>query len=65
MFADSKTAQQLTCGATKATKMSACLGESLLVDVVQKLQNGPFTIMIDESNDHGANKVLLSKSYCA
>ena len=57
MFPDSTIAKNMACGATKATKMSGCLGDALLRDVITEIQSKPFCLMIDESNDHDADKV--------
>lgn len=58
MFPDSKICKKMTSGATKTTKISTCLGQSYLDTVIKHLREHPFTLMIDESTDHGADKVL-------
>ena len=57
-FKDSKIADQIACGATKCTMISKCIGDVYVTDAVSNLKENPFTLMIDESNDHGSNKVL-------
>lgn len=58
IFSDSKTAGQMTCSATKCTQIANTVGEEYSTGVVETMRKHPFTLMIDESNDHGADKVL-------
>lgn len=58
VFKDSKVCMQMTCGKTKSTMIAKTLGATYKTDALETMKTRPFTLMIDESNDHGSNKVL-------
>jgi hypothetical protein len=59
-------AKGFACGRTKTTQIvKRAVAPDLLDDVVQICRSQPFTIMCDESNDHGNDKcfVILIKVF--
>ena len=58
IFPDSKIAKSMTCAATKATCIANEIGHTYNKEVIAHMKATPFTLMIDESNDHGSDKVL-------
>ena len=66
MFTNSEIAKGFACGRTKTTQIEKrAVAPDLLDDVVQICRSQPFTIMCDESNDHGNDKcfVILIKVF--
>ena len=57
MFPDSNIAKTMQCAATKTTMVAKCLGNSQLQSALERMKVSPFTLMIDESNDRGSDKV--------
>lgn len=62
MFPDSATASAMTCAATKATQVVITIGDSYRKEVLERVRNQPFTLLIDESTD-SSNKVSTTTLY--
>ena len=60
MFPESKSAATFSCKRTKATQIiKKCLAEELSEPVFEQCRTGPFSLMIDESNDKNTLKRLI------
>ncbi|MGH0155538.1 UNVERIFIED_CONTAM: hypothetical protein FKN15_029258 [Acipenser sinensis] len=59
MFPDSKIAQQFKCRRTKLTQILKKSIAPELTKVIERCKTGPYSVMIDESNDHNGEKTLV------
>lgn len=60
MFPDSKVAADFACKRTKTTMIiKESLAPAYTKPVIESCKNGPFTLMIDESNDRNTTKRLV------
>ena len=56
-FHGSAAAEQFSCGRTKTSAIVNCIGAEFKAQLVNDMQNLPFSIMIDGSNDTGIAKM--------
>ena len=56
-FKESTAAQKFSCSRTKTAAIVNCLGDHYCDSIVKKMQELPFSIMLDPSNDNGLAKM--------
>ena len=62
-FSESKSARKITCEKTKTATIVNCIRDNFFAELKQGMQENPFSIMLDGSNDTGLQK-LYSITLC-
>ena len=57
-FKGSATAEQFSCSRTKVAAIVNCLGDHFFKELVTDMQNLPYSLMLDSSNDNGLEKMF-------
>ncbi len=57
-FKGSATAEQFSCSRTKVAAIVNCLGDHFFKELVTDMQNLPYCLMLDSSNDNGLEKMF-------
>ena len=57
-FKGSATAGQFSCSRTKVATIVNCLGDHFFKELVTDMQNLPYSLMLDSSNDNGLEKMF-------
>ena len=57
-FKGSEVAQSFSCSRTKTAAIVNCLGENFFSELKSDMQNMPYSLMLDSSNDNGIQKMF-------
>ena len=57
-YKDSPTAEFFSCGRTKTAAIVNCMGDNFFEELKADMQENPFSIMLDTSNDTGVQKMF-------